>query len=428
MRELDQDELIDCWTLVGDELELVSGKRGATRLGFALLLRFYTEWGRFPRGRAELPDDAVEYVARQVKVNPTDIAFYEWSGRTIEYHRAQIRKALGFRECSVADTEALTDWLIANVTQVERSPEVVREHVLAQCRVEKIEPPTSGRIDRMVASALHRGEELLFKLVDSRIDEQAKARMQALIADNGTDEEGGRSVLAAIRSDPGNVSLNTMLTEIDKLQAVRAVGLPGDVFAGIAAKVVTGWRGRAAVESPSHLRDHPPEVAYTLLAALMYCRARELTDTLVDLLCATVHRINARAEVRVTNQLIKEFRRVTGKENLLFRLAEATVDSGEQLVREVVYPVASQTTLRDLVAEFKSSGSTYQQTVKATLKGSYTGHYRTGLIKLLSVLEFRSDTPRTGRSSTRWSWSPATPARRTCVTTRPRRIRRPIGV
>jgi Domain of unknown function (DUF4158) len=90
MRDLDQDELIDRWTLGDAERELVSGKRGATRLGFALLLRFYTERGRFPRGRGEIPDAAVEYIARQVGVTPTHIAFYEWSGRTIEYHRAQI--------------------------------------------------------------------------------------------------------------------------------------------------------------------------------------------------------------------------------------------------------------------------------------------------------------------------------------------------
>ena len=105
----------------------------------------------------------------------------------------------------------------------------------------------------------------------------------------------------------------------------------------------------------------------TLLAALLHCRCREITDTLVELLCSTVHRINARAEVRVTNQLIKEFKRVTGKENLLFRVAEATVDAGDKLVRDTVYPVAPQAVLRDLVAEFKSSGPTYQRTVKATL-------------------------------------------------------------
>jgi hypothetical protein len=70
---LEQDELIDYWTLVGDELDLVAGKRGATKLGFALLLRFYAERGRFPRGAGEIPDAAVDYVARQVAVGATEI-------------------------------------------------------------------------------------------------------------------------------------------------------------------------------------------------------------------------------------------------------------------------------------------------------------------------------------------------------------------
>ncbi|KPN46763.1 DUF4158 domain-containing protein [Mycobacterium intracellulare] len=104
-REVDQDGLIDCWTLVGDELELVAGKRGATKLGFALLLRYYTERGRFPRGRSEIPDAAVDYMARQVEVDPTEIAFYEWTGRTSKFHRAQIRQALGVRECTVLTAE-----------------------------------------------------------------------------------------------------------------------------------------------------------------------------------------------------------------------------------------------------------------------------------------------------------------------------------
>jgi hypothetical protein len=221
----------------------------------------------------------------------------------------------------------------------------------------------------------------LFTLVAAGADDDGEPR-----------EDGdGPAVLASIRSDPGNVSLNTMLIEIAKLEAVRAVGLPTDVFADIAPKVVSAWRARAAVEVPSHLRGHAPEVTLTLLAALLYCREREITDTLVELLISTVHRINARAEVRVTKELIKEFKRVTGKENLLFRVAEATVNAGDQLVRDTVFPVAPQAVLADLVAEFKSSGPTYQRTVKATLKGSYTNHYRTGLIKLLDVLEFRSN-------------------------------------
>ncbi|GAB3214239.1 hypothetical protein GCM10027294_52970 [Marinactinospora endophytica] len=86
---VNMDELVEHWTVLDDEQDLVTGKRGTTKLGFALLMKYYTRHGRFPRGRADFPDEVVGFVARQVKVPATDFGFYEWSGRTIEYHRKQ---------------------------------------------------------------------------------------------------------------------------------------------------------------------------------------------------------------------------------------------------------------------------------------------------------------------------------------------------
>ncbi|MFG1955733.1 DUF4158 domain-containing protein [Micromonospora sp. NPDC048830] len=103
---MDLDELVEHWTLLDDERELIAGKRGPTRLGFALLLKFYTRIGRFPRGCGELPDEAVECVARQVGVGLSELGQYEWTGSTIAYYRAQIRSHLGFRACSVIDAES----------------------------------------------------------------------------------------------------------------------------------------------------------------------------------------------------------------------------------------------------------------------------------------------------------------------------------
>ena len=54
--------------------------------------------------------------------------------------RAQIRNALGFREGSVADAEALAEWLVTSVTQSERSGERVREQLMARCRDERKTP------------------------------------------------------------------------------------------------------------------------------------------------------------------------------------------------------------------------------------------------------------------------------------------------
>jgi len=123
---LDHYELIERWTLIGDDLERMASKRSAAKLGFALLMKFFAAHGRFPCGHSELPSAALEFVAKQLRVPASDQGFYDWSGRSIERHRAEIREALGFRECSVADADKLTDWLVTKVTQSERRADQVR--------------------------------------------------------------------------------------------------------------------------------------------------------------------------------------------------------------------------------------------------------------------------------------------------------------
>jgi hypothetical protein len=103
---MDLGELVEHWTLVASEIDLAAAKHRDTRLGFALLLKFYGRYGRFPRGRAELPAEAIEFVAKQVGADAGGLGLYDWSGRTIERHRAEIRRFFGFREFTVADGDS----------------------------------------------------------------------------------------------------------------------------------------------------------------------------------------------------------------------------------------------------------------------------------------------------------------------------------
>lgn len=391
---LELGDLVEHWTLVGTERDLVAAKNYDTQLGFALLLKFYGRFGRFPRGRSELHDDAVEFVARQLGVSAGSVGLYEWSGRTIKRHRAEIRVHFGFRECTVADADELAGWVADGYAQEERRYELVRDALVAELRSRSIEPPTPDRVERIVRSGLHQAEKILISRISGRLPAEVRERLLALVsADAGDgDSEADPGLLALIKASAGNVSLASMLTEISRLEAVRAIGLPDGLFADVAPKVVAAWRSRAAVESLSHLRDprSDPDMTVTLLAALVYSRTWEVTDALVTLLLRVVHAIGARADRRVTKQLVAEFKKVHGKENLLFRVAEASAARPDETVRQEVFPVIGEENLRNLVAEYKSSGSTYRRTVQTTYRASYSGHYRKGLIRLLNTLEFRT--------------------------------------
>ena len=46
------------------------------------------------------------------------------------------------------------------------------------------------------------------------------------------------------------------------------------------------------------------------------------------------------------------------------------------IVKDVVYPVVNEQTLRDLVKEWKASGPAYRQHVQTVIRNSYRSHYR----------------------------------------------------
>jgi hypothetical protein len=56
-----------------------------------------------------------------------------------------------------------------------------------------------------------------------------------------------------------------------------------------------------------------------------------------------------------------------------------------------VYPAAGgEKTLKDLVAEMKATNAEFARNKREVFKSSYSNHYRSGLMKLLGVLDFRS--------------------------------------
>src|SRR5271165_1959923 len=75
---------------------------------------------------------------------------------------------------------------------------------------------------------------------------------------------------------------------------------------------------------------------------------------------------------------------------LRYRLA-AALKQPDGIVRDVVFPVVGEQTLRDLVKEAKATGPSYRTTLRTVIRNSYKGHYRRVVPEILQRLEFRSN-------------------------------------
>ena len=241
-------------------------------------------------------------------------------------------------------------------------------------------------MDRLLNSTRQSYDECNFQTVMERLDLSTREKLDALLA--GADDE--RSIFSRLRADPGRIGLESVLEEVEKLDALRALALPADFLQSLSPTSLKRYRRRAATENVWELRRHPEAIRLPLLAFYCVPREAEIIDGLIELLIHITHRITMRAERRVIAELFTDFQHVRGKAGILFRVAKAALDNPDGSVREVIFPIAGEQTFENLLKE-QLAGETYQQRIHTVVRSSYASHYRRMLPKLLAALEFCSN-------------------------------------
>jgi len=393
----------DRWALTTEKYALVLTKRRANRLAYAYFLVHFREYGKFPRNTAEVDEQLIIILCKQLSWPEVDAgSVFQISDRTSERLRTEIRARFGFREATVADADMLEEWLQAHVApNAGGELDAMLERLLAHCKALRIEPPTPERAERIAKAALRAYEERFCAEIFAKLSETTRAKLDSLLkpsSDSDITESDSiqksnfvPAVLLKLCSNPGRPSLASMQEELDKLTLIRQIDLPEDLFVNVATREIERYRRRVAVQEPHELRRLAEATRMTWLAAFVYLRGRSLTDDLVDTLIETIHQIGARAERKVEKELLDDLKRVSGKQNLLFEMADASLSNPDGVVRDVVFPVVGEQKLRDLVKEWKATGPAYRLTLRTVIRNSYKGHYRRMVPKMLQALAFRSN-------------------------------------
>ena len=398
-RNWEPDELIEHFTFSENEMQQVGIKTGETRLGFAVLFKFFQYEARFPTHKPEVPKMVIQHIAKAVGVSEVLFARYSWTGRATTYHRAQIREYFGFRENTVADNEEAIDWLCKGILLYDHKLEHLIKAVYQRFRDSKIVPPTPDRIERIIKTAIAKFEWQLFHTTLEKLPAASLPKIDSLISSiEFLDEDQGYSnydesimTFQEMKSDPGKLSVECALKEVRKLREIRNLTLPDNLFYNIPKKILYKYRSRAASEDLRELRRHPDPIRYTILAAFFTLRSMEITDNLTELLIQTIHRIGVRAERKVEKELLKDLRKVNNKNKILFNLAESVVNNPDGIIKDIIFPIVNEQTLRDLIKELNNNGPAYRKKIHTVLRASYGSHYRRMIPEILSILEFCSN-------------------------------------
>ena len=194
-----------------------------------------------------------------------------------------------------------------------------------------------------------------------------------------------------LKADPGARGLQSLLCETAKLDYLRQLELPDDLFGDIPTKVINRYRERATAETMSQLRRHGKSLRLTLLAVMCWQRRFEITDSIVDMMLGLRDRIETQAEKKVQKQILADIVRVSGKSTILIRVAQAALAHPDDAVEVVIYPAAGGVkTLEALVKEHRA-GQSYRHQVLAAMRRSYQNHGRRMVAPIGEALKFESN-------------------------------------
>jgi TnpA family transposase len=304
--------------------------------------------GRFPERHVEIDPNASQWIARQLSSPNATLSGYELDGRQGRRHRQTIRRFLGFRPAAAADLERLSHWLHEEVLPFDPQGQHGADSALAWCRTQALEPPATEHLGRIIRSAVHRFEIYHQEGIVDRLSDVSKAAIDQILAaeepESATSEPDDNEAVSFsdLKADPGKPGVESLLTSIAKLQCIDGLGLSVAVFEPVPAKFIERFRQRCASESIRDLRRHPPVIRYSMVAMFCWRRRQQLTDLLLDLLLQVTHHLGSRAEKKIDQRHFAQFKQVRDKAHLLFKLAEATAEMPDGIIKEVVYPVVGQ--------------------------------------------------------------------------------------
>ena len=172
-------ELKELWSLSPEEQVLLAGRSASNRLGFAILLKFFQITGQFPKGRMDVPRQAVAHLANELGTSVSDFDDYSFSDRLLKFHRADIRVS-GFRAPTNEDPTMAQQWLTKEAL-TERSTAHLRESVRQWYVDHRIEQPTPARATRIINAAVRAAETACFEEISSRLPDHTKGHMDALL-------------------------------------------------------------------------------------------------------------------------------------------------------------------------------------------------------------------------------------------------------
>jgi TnpA family transposase len=241
----DEREIIRHATLGSGDFALIAERRGeANQLGFALMLVCLRHPGRVLEGDEVPPRALLNYLARQLEVEPDDaFAAYARRDQTRRTHLAELTTRLNLCAFDRPAFNAMVIWALPLATTV-RNPETLAASIIEELRRRRILLPPIAVLELVVRQAYRRATTVMQRAFTTALSVQTGMALEKLI-----EVEDGATVcqLAWLRTASLSPAARNLLGLIERLRLDRCRS-PSAWTAAVTYKIsAICWMGGCAM-------------------------------------------------------------------------------------------------------------------------------------------------------------------------------------
>ena len=295
----DEATLIRHWSLDDQDLALLdTRRRDDTRLGLALQLCALRYPGRLIRPGETIPEAAAVFLADQLGVDPDALASFARRAPTRYEQLTILRRRFGFTDLCRPLRGDLVAFARGIALAVAKDRLVVTA-LAEEMRRRRIVIPGITVLERLAAQACTEAEDALLADVAGRLTPDLVIRMEALLT-VGPLAMGPRharqSGISWLREPPGSAGTAAMRGLVDRLEAVRHVGVPATVLGGVPAHRIRRMAQEGRRLTAQNFAQMRPSRRHATLAAFLHDTQTALTDAAIGMFEILVGRAFRQAE------------------------------------------------------------------------------------------------------------------------------------
>ncbi len=274
-------ELERFFFLDDQDLELVARRRGeGSRLGFGVQLGTLRFPGTFLDNPVVVPDEVVDFVARQLGiVDGSVLGSYVERSKTPYEHRWEIARVYGFRRLSEPETATeFRSFLTARAwTRAERPTQLFDQGV-AWLRAERVLLPGVSVLARLVAEVRATAGDRLYSALAGRVSPDLGRALDGLLMVPSDSRSSG---LERLRRAPTRASGPEMVRALERVAEIAGLGAGEVDLSEIPAGRVQVLARHGLSSDAAMLRRLPEHRRWaTMVATAGVLRVSEVDDAL----------------------------------------------------------------------------------------------------------------------------------------------------